>query len=602
MRTKSEPLIVAAAAWALGTTARMIDKGKTAEGVVAAAARRIGMGALRAAARQAMALMGRHFVFGQTIEESLRRASSHEAGANRYSFDMLGEGARTAADAERYFKAYAHAIEAIGEACAASAPERLGISVKLSALHPRYEPMSRDRVLTELTPRLVELAVMAKRRNLQFTIDAEEADRLELSLDVIDHALAGGLLKDWSGFGLAVQAYQKRAASVIDHVATLARQHQGQLTLRLVKGAYWDSEIKRAQERGLADYPVFSRKAMTDLNYIECARKLLALRGAVAPQFATHNALTIATIVEIAGGVEGYEFQRLHGMGEELYAALREVYPEAACRIYAPVGAHENLLAYLVRRLLENGANSSFVARLGDRNVSVSELLRRPQAIVADPAHARAEKLPLPLDIHMPSRKLAKGLECGDSQALDALLASLPLAPAARWAAASVSGTNGGIKNKAPPSARTIVSPVDGSAIGAVADAEPTGVLRAMEEARAGFGAWSRLRVEDRAACLERAARPARGGGAALAAHASDRGGQDAGGRDFGMARSDRFFALLRRFGARAPGRGAIPAGPDRRGQPALVLWPRRFRLHQSVELPLGDLSRPGRRRACLRQ
>jgi RHH-type transcriptional regulator, proline utilization regulon repressor / proline dehydrogenase / delta 1-pyrroline-5-carboxylate dehydrogenase len=502
----SEPLIVSAAAWALGTTARMIDKGKTAEGVVAAAARRIGMGALRAAARQAMALMGRHFVFGETIEESLRRASSHEARANRYSFDMLGEGARTAADAERYFKAYAHSIEAIGEACAASAPERLGISVKLSALHPRYESMSRARVLTELTPRLVELAGMAKRRSLQFTIDAEEADRLELSLDVIDHALADGLLKDWHGFGLAVQAYQKRAASVIDHVATLARQHRGQLTLRLVKGAYWDSEIKRAQERGLADYPVFSRKAMTDLNYLECARKLLALRGAVAPQFATHNALTIATIVEIAGGVEGYEFQRLHGMGEELYAALREVHPAAACRIYAPVGAHENLLAYLVRRLLENGANSSFVARLGDRNVPASQLLKRPQAIVADPAHARAEKLPLPLDIHMPSRKLAKGLEFGDSQALDALLASLPLAQAAR-AAAIVSGAHGTVTNRAKPSARAIVSPIDGSAIGAIPDAEPSDLSKAMEEARAGFRAWSRQCVEDRAACLERAAR-----------------------------------------------------------------------------------------------
>ncbi len=503
----SEPLLVAAAAWALGATARMIDKGKTAEGVVAAAARRIGMGALRAAARQAMALMGRHFVFGETIEDSLRRAAPHEDGANRYSFDMLGEGARTAADAARYFKAYAHAIEAIGAARGAAAPERLGISVKLSALHPRYEPMSRARVLTELTPRVVDLARMAKRHGLQFCIDAEEADRLELSLDVTDHALADGLLKDWRGFGLAVQAYQKRAAAVIDHVAALARQHQGHLTLRLVKGAYWDSEIKRAQERGLADYPVFTRKAMTDLNYIDCARKALALRGAVTPQFATHNALTVATIVEIAGGAEGYEFQRLHGMGEDLYAALREAYPAAACRIYAPVGAHENLLAYLVRRLLENGANSSFVARLGDRTVEVSELLKRPQAIIADPAHARAERLPLPLDIHMPSRKLAKGLELGDSQALDELLTNVQLTQAARRAAAIVSGANNRARDRSDLPARKIVSPIDGSAIGVLPDARPSDVLKAMDEARAGFRSWSRLPVEERAACLERAAR-----------------------------------------------------------------------------------------------
>ena len=505
-----EPLVVAAAAWALGTTARMIDKGKTAEGVIAAAARRIGMGALRAAARQAMQLMGRHFVFGETIEDSLRRASARDARSKRYSFDMLGEGARTAADAARYFDAYAHAIEAIGGSSAAAAPERLGISIKLSALHPRFEPLSRARVLAELTPRVIDLARIAKRHDLQLTIDAEEADRLELSLAVIEHALADSSLDDWAGFGLAVQAYQKRAGAVIDHVAALARQHRRRLTLRLVKGAYWDAEIKRAQERGLSDYPVFTRKAMTDLNYIACARKMLALRGVVYPQFATHNALTVAAVVEIAGGVEGYEFQRLHGMGEDLYAGLRERYPTAACRIYAPVGAHENLLAYLVRRLLENGANSSFVSRLGDRAVPPSELLRRPQEIVGDPEHARAAGLALPRDIPSPSRKLASGVEFGDALALGALVASLAGTPEARQAAVIVAGARGrnDKRARAAREQRKIVSPIDGSTVlGVASDAEATDLAQAMANAKAGFGAWSRAPVARRAACLDDAAR-----------------------------------------------------------------------------------------------
>ncbi len=498
-----EPLLVSAAAWALGTTARMIDKGKTAEGVIAVAARRIGMGALRAAARQAMQLMGQHFVFAETIEESLRRAGLRESRRNRYSFDMLGEGARTAADAAAYFKAYAHAIEAIGARGADAG--RLGISVKLSALHPRYEPSSRARVLAELTPRVVELAAMAKRHDLQFTIDAEEADRLELSLAVIEEALADSALKDWGGFGLAVQAYQKRAAAVIEHVAALAQVRGRRMTVRLVKGAYWDSEIKRAQERGLADYPVFTRKAMTDLNYIACARKLLALRENLYPQFATHNALTVATVATMAGDVEGYEFQRLHGMGEGLYAALREEFPDVGCRIYAPVGAHENLLAYLVRRLLENGANSSFVARLGDRDVSTANLLARPKAIIGEASRARAEALALPLEIHMPSRKLAPGLEFGDSQSLDALLSRLAQVPAAGQAGAIVAGRQKG-RNKTPAGKHAVLSPIDGSLIGTVCDANPCNLPKMIADARVAFHLWSRQPAGSRAARLERAA------------------------------------------------------------------------------------------------
>ena len=358
------------------------------------------MGALRAAARRAVQLMGSHFVFGQTIEDALERACSKGGRLHRYSFDMLGEGARTEADAQRYFESYAKSIEAIGKSAEPGPfPERPGISVKLSALHPRFEPMSRRRVLAELTPRIAGLARLAKRYDLNFTIDAEEADRLELSLEIVDGLLADLSLAAWPGFGLAVQAYQKRALAVIDHVAAAARHYDRPVMLRLVKGAYWDTEIKRAQERGLPDYPVFSRKAMTDLNYIACARKLLAVRNIIYPQFATHNALTIATIAELSGKTGGFEFQRLHGMAEDLFTALRTELPEIACRTYAPVGVHENLLAYLVRRLLENGANSSFVARLGDPHVPATELIVRPQAIIGDKEHARAPGLPLPTEI-----------------------------------------------------------------------------------------------------------------------------------------------------------------------------------------------------------
>ena len=497
----SEALLVSAAAWALGVTARVIGKGKTAEGVVAALAHRIGMGALRAAARRAVQLMGSHFVFGETIEDALTRAQSREGRLYRYSFDMLGEGARTAADAKRYFASYAHAIDAIGKSAELKTlPERPGISVKLSALHPRYEPLSRPRVLAELAPKVAELARVAKRHDLNFTIDAEEADRLELSLDIVDLLLTDPSLAEWDGFGLAVQAYQKRALAVIDYVAAAARGHNRRLMLRLVKGAYWDTEIKRAQERGLPDYPVFSRKAMTDLNYLACAKKLLDMRDVVYPQFATHNALTIAAVVESAGDIEGFEFQRLHGMGEDLFAALRSEFPELACRIYAPVGVHENLLAYLVRRLLENGANSSFVARLGDPRVPCSELIVRPQAIIGGKEHTRA-RLPLPADIHMPLRKTANGIEFGDRHALAALTEAIAKSAQMREAAPIVSGA------RREGNEREVVSPIDGSRIGVVREATPGLLAEAMREARAGFALWSRVPAGARAACLDRAAK-----------------------------------------------------------------------------------------------
>ena len=372
---RSEAFLVNASAWALGVTARIIQPGETPEGILGQLAKRLGLPAVRAATRRAMRVMGNHFVLGQTIEEALERGRSGAGRLYRYSFDMLGEGARTAQDARRYFESYAAAIDAIGRAAGnAALPERPGISVKLSALHPRYEAVSRERVLRELTPLVIDLARKAKGFDLNFTVDAEEADRLELSLDVIESAFADPSLSGWDGFGLAIQAYQKRAGAVIDWIAALAERLDRRMMVRLVKGAYWDTEVKRAQERGLDDYPVFTRKAMTDLNYMACAQRLLDLRPRLFPQFATHNALTVASILERAGGIEGYEFQRLHGMGEALYGRLIEAVPGAACRTYAPVGGHRDLLAYLVRRLLENGANSSFVSVSADPSVPVERL------------------------------------------------------------------------------------------------------------------------------------------------------------------------------------------------------------------------------------
>src|SRR5438105_10937876 len=336
--TKSSAFLVNASAWALGMSARVIQPGETPQGTIGRLAKRLGVPAVRAATRQAMRLMGSHFVLGETIEAALARAQPQSAGSARYSFDMLGEGARTATDAERYFNSYASAVEAIGRTAGdRPLPDRPGISVKLSALHPRFEAVSHGRVMTELVPRLIDLARRAKSYDLNFTVDAEEADRLELSLEVIAAAFSDTSLKGWDGFGLAIQAYQKRAEAVIDYIDELARALNRRMMVRLVKGAYWDTEIKRAQERGLDDYPVFTRKAMTDLNYIDCARKLLGLRPRLFPQFATHNALTVATVLELAGD-SGFEFQRLHGMGEALYAQLSQDRPELAYRTYAPVG------------------------------------------------------------------------------------------------------------------------------------------------------------------------------------------------------------------------------------------------------------------------
>lgn len=496
----SGSFLVSASAWTLGITARVIHPGETPDGIVDGLVKRLGLPTVRVATRQAMRLLGSHFVLGQTIEEALSRAGSHREF--RYSFDMLGEGARTAADAARYFKAYADAIEAIGgRAGNAALPARPGISVKLSALHPRYEAVSRERVLAELVPRALELARQAKRHDLNFTVDAEEADRLELSLEVTARVLADPSLAGWDGFGLAVQSYQKRAGAVIGWLDDAAHALNRRLMVRLVKGAYWDTEVKRAQERGLPDYPVFTRKPMTDLSYIACMRQLLQARPRLYPQFATHNALTVASVIEEAGGADDYEFQRLHGMGEVLYDALLADVPGAACRVYAPVGSHRDLLAYLVRRLLENGANSSFVAAAADPNVPIETILKRPQAWIGDAAHARHPHIPLPRDLYRPSRFNSSGVEFGDRVALGALLADVARgAPKTATAEPLIDG----VARKG--ASRPVLSPIDLAVVGQVTEADWAMTTSAMAAAGKSCSAWNATPVERRADILDRAA------------------------------------------------------------------------------------------------
>jgi RHH-type proline utilization regulon transcriptional repressor/proline dehydrogenase/delta 1-pyrroline-5-carboxylate dehydrogenase len=495
-KTASDAPLVQACAFALGFSAKLVGPEFSAQGQAADLARRLGAPVLRAAARRAMAMLGGHFVFGETIQAALARAENGDR-KTFYSYDMLGEGARTADDAEKHFDAYAQAIRAIALSAEGDTPnERPGLSLKLSALHPRYEAISAERVRRELTPRLFELARLAKHSNLGLTVDAEEADRLELSLDLFGRVAADPALRDWDGLGLAVQAYQKRALAVIDHVAALAGRHKRRFMLRLVKGAYWDSEIKRAQERGLADYPVFSRKPMTDLNYLACAEALLA-SPSLFPQFATHNALTAAAIVLRAGERKDYEFQRLHGMGEALHEVLR-TQSGVGCRVYAPVGPHRDLLAYLVRRLIENGANSSFVARAADPVVSEESLLADPFDLLRDSGRARHAHLRLPGEMFAPSRKNSRGVEFGDSAALNFLKIDVDEFAQVQTTARPTCGS--------PLPARKILSPIDGAPVGEVFEAAAATTVATMTAAHEAFLRWSATAVKHREKMLFRVA------------------------------------------------------------------------------------------------
>jgi len=415
----SDSIFVNASSWGLLMTGKLVnytDKQKKLQfNMLKRTVGRLGEPVIRKAVRYAMKIMGTQFVMGRNIEEAIKRAVEQESKGYTYSYDMLGEGARTMSDANRYFDAYVGAIDAIGTAASNRGPQDSpGISIKLSAIHPRYEFSHRERVINELVPRLKTLAMQAKSYDIGFTVDAEEADRLDISMDVIEAVFLDKDLDGWNGFGIAVQAYQKRAIFVIDWIRDLTKRAERQMMVRLVKGAYWDSEVKLSQVECLPDYPVFTRKPSTDVSYQACAIKLLEYRDTIYSQFATHNAYTVATILEIAGkSTYGFEFQRLHGMGESLYDQVVQGHG-VACRVYAPVGAHEDLLAYLVRRLLENGANSSFVNNIVDEDIPVESLLSDPVETVLGWQDKYNPQIPMPINLYGSERDNSQGIDLTD--------------------------------------------------------------------------------------------------------------------------------------------------------------------------------------------
>ena len=469
---------------------------------------RVGEPVVRVALRQAMGLMAKQFVMGRTIAAALERAREAEAIGYRHSYDMLGEAALTAHDAKRYLDAYAVAIDAIGAAARAehggeALVERANISVKLSALHPRYDYAQRERVLAELVPGLRMLAERAKAAGIGLTVDAEESERLDLSLEVFEQVYASPSLAGYDGLGLAIQAYMKRGIGAVEWVIALAKSGGRRIPVRLVKGAYWDSEVKRHQERGLPGYPVFTRKCNTDVSYLACARTLLGAGTAVYPMFATHNAHTLASIVEMAGKRRDFEFQRLHGMGEELYAqVVGKDHLGIACRVYAPVGSHEDLLPYLVRRLLENGANTSFVNRIVDERVPVSEIVSDPVAEVASLSVKPHPRIPRPLDVYGATRMNSRGLNLNDPEVLAKVSAAMAKALATERVAAPVVGGKT-LSGKAKPS----LDPSDNRRnAGTILEADADTIKAAVDAAVAAQPAWDMTPAAERAKILRRAA------------------------------------------------------------------------------------------------
>src|SRR5918998_527037 len=424
---KSHSTLVNSATWGLVIGRALVSETEQASALKRLLAR-AGEPFVRQAVGAAMRMMGEIFVMGRTIDEAIARMGKRENQGFTASFDMLGEAARTFPDAERYYRAYEDAIRAVGQVPEAGH----SISVKLSALHPRYEVAQYERCVSSLTEQVEALATLAKKLGITFTIDAEESERLEMSLDIIERVAGLPSLKGWDGLGMAVQAYGKRCRPTLARSNDLGRRTGRRMSVRLVKGAYWDSEIKRTQEQGLSDYPLFTRKAATDVSYLACAKDMLAAKN-IYPAFATHNALTVATLLEWAGDSRDFEFQRLHGMGEGLYEPLvRE--QGYSTRIYAPVGGHRDLLAYLVRRLLENGANSSFVHQLADENMTDAEILADPVAKIAKVGGTRHPSIPLPEDLFAPERRNSEGLDLNDRAELErvaAAVSELPFASSA---------------------------------------------------------------------------------------------------------------------------------------------------------------------------
>ncbi|MGO4304739.1 trifunctional transcriptional regulator/proline dehydrogenase/L-glutamate gamma-semialdehyde dehydrogenase [Cupriavidus sp. RAF12] len=517
---QSPSLFVNAATWGLLLTGKLVAT-HTEAGLSKALTRIIGKGGeplIRKGVDMAMRLMGEQFVTGETISEALANARKYEAEGFRYSYDMLGEAAMTEADARRYLASYEQAIHAIGQASRGRGIyEGPGISIKLSALHPRYSRAQHERVVTELYARLKSLTLLARQYDIGINIDAEEADRLEISLDLLERLCFEPELAGWNGIGFVVQGYQKRCPFVIDYLIDLARRSRHRLMIRLVKGAYWDSEIKRAQVDGLEGYPVYTRKVYTDVSYLACARKLLSVPDAIYPQFATHNAHTLSAIYQIAGHSYypgQYEFQCLHGMGEPLYDQV--VGPVAdgkfnrPCRIYAPVGTHETLLAYLVRRLLENGANTSFVNRIADDTISLDELVADPVAVVE--AMHRDEgvlgqphpRIAQPRGLYGKSRANSAGIDLSNEHRLASLSSALLAGTSDTVRAEPLLGAE---VPRADATFAPVLNPADHrDVVGQVSEATPAEIEAALAAAVNVAPIWQATPPEVRAAALERAA------------------------------------------------------------------------------------------------
>ena len=499
----SPSLFVNASAWGLLLTGKLTaHSSDTLAGSLKSVLAKGGAPLIRKSMDYGMRLMGKQFVSGQTIEEALANGKEREKMGYRYSFDMLGEAAMTAADAERYYQDYVNAIHAIGkDAQGAGVYDGNGISVKLSAIHPRYARAQHSRVMNELLPKLKQLFVLAKQYNIGLNIDAEEANRLELSLDLVAALVADPDLAGYNGIGLVVQAYQKRCPFVIDYLIDLARQHKQRLMVRLVKGAYWDSEIKWAQVEGLNGYPVYTRKVHTDISYLACARKLLDAQDAIFPQFATHNAYTLAAIYQMGQGKD-FEHQCLYGMGETLYDQVVGAQNLGKrCRMYAPVGTHETLLAYLVRRLLENGANTSFVSQIVDEHISLDELIRSPFETIEQDGIQANSHLPQPENLYGEARKNSRGIDFANEIELQQLEGSLKAACAQSYTATSL--LNG--KPVADGEAQAVLNPADHSDIvGSVTFANAPTATAAIDAALAAQIQWGATPAAERAGSLKR--------------------------------------------------------------------------------------------------
>lgn len=497
----SSPL-VNASTWALLLTGRLLDDGDHPTRSVSTLLKRVGEPVVRKAVAQAMRLLGKQFVLGENIEQAISAARRLERDGYTYSYDMLGEAAFTFDDAERYKQAYAHAIDQLAKVPGDSISNRPGISVKLSALHPRYEYSHKSTMMAAMLDSAHALAAKAAMAGVGFNIDAEEADRLDLSLDIIESLLKDPALKSWDGLGVVVQAYSRRALPLIDWLIAATQKYDRKVMVRLVKGAYWDSEIKQAQELGLASFPVFTRKANTDVSYLACAQRLLANRDRVYPQFATHNAHSVSAIVLMAGDdTQSYEFQRLHGMGESLHDSVR-AHDKTRCRIYAPVGAHRDLLAYLVRRLLENGANSSFVNQIVDLEISEKEVARCPVAEVRNRQSRVHPNIAHPLDLYQPGRINSKGFRINDPASITGLLDERKKYQTSTWSAVSTLHTS---SETTQPT--TLYSPNDSmDIVGYFSPANQADVENAIAAAVDFTSTWADTPIRTRAQALMAAA------------------------------------------------------------------------------------------------